>query len=534
MRGALAPISRFLGRRLIARGQRARRKMGVTETDLESIVRSVSRGSSSASDARLRPMLVALSNLEFSAGRGTPLRKLCSAGVAYGWSELTNAAEAHLMARITRKACTSLRRHLQRTLERLTRPSLELEWKSFVLAMNSLGLRADRRAQERMFLRDRPSHRLFFLFKKFPALACLWSLAIRQWQDHIVEVFERFAADEKIIVRTLFDNLPGGRIKDLRPGLSDPHNGGRSVTLIVCEGGRVIYKPRLGMGESSWFELITWMNRYGFQPELRAARVLLRKNYYWMEYVEATSCRDEAAVRRFYTRLGGTIAVTYLLKAVDCHRENVIAAGEHPVLVDVDALWHVSPATKTQSPTSVLYRTGFFPSSKPRSLQSRSSVLGGSITGKHLARIAGRATEASDYTKQIVWGFSRAWNCLMATSSGRSFLFQKLRQIRGQPRRWIYLATERYGAILGASVAPSALESEEGRKALIARLCSRSSIKRAVIRAEVRALSRLDLPYFVRKTNQLMPPDKNEMPSELAEAIQNALSLGRKRRLRRR
>jgi lantibiotic modifying enzyme len=533
MRGALAPISPFRGRRLIGNGRRAQRKMGVTEADLESIVRSVSCGSSFASDSRLRRMLVGLSDLGFSAGSGTPLRRLCSAGVAYGWNELTNAAAAHLFARITTKARTSLRTHLLRTLEQITRPSLELEWESFVLAMNSLGLRADPRAQERMFLRDRPSHRLFFLFKKFPMLACLWSLAIRQWQDHVVEVFDRFAADEKMIVRTLFGNLPAGRIKDLRPGLSDPHNGGRSVTLIVCEGGRVIYKPRSGTGESSWFELITWMNRHRFQPELQAARVLLRRNYHWMEHVEATSCRNQAAVRRFYTRLGGMIAVAYLLKAVDCHRENVIAAGEQPVLVDVDALWHVSPVTRTQSLATVLYQTGFFPSSKRRSLQSRSCVLGGSSAGKHLARIAGRATDAGDYTKQIIGGFSRAWNCLMATSRGRSFLLKKLCQIRRQPRRWIYLATETYGAILRASVAPSALQSEEGRKALIARLCSRSSIKPAVIRAEVRALSRLDLPYFVRKTNELMPSDKNEMPSELADAIQSALLLGRKRRLKR-
>src|SRR5436190_1933921 len=78
----------------------------------------------------------------------------------------------------------------------------------------------------------------------------------------------------------------------------------------------------------------------------------------------------------FYQRLGGMIAAAYLLKAVDCHRENVIAVGEYPILVDVDALWHVSPLTRTQSLATVLYRTGFLPNSRPGSLQSRSSVLG--------------------------------------------------------------------------------------------------------------------------------------------------------------
>jgi lantibiotic modifying enzyme len=196
--------------------------------------------------------------------------------------------------------------------------------------------------------------------------------------------------------------------------------------------------------------------------------------------------------------------------------------------VEVDALWHVSPLTKTQSLATVLYRTGFFPNSRRRSLQSRSSVLGLATTGKHLARIAGRPVEASDYAKEIICGFSRAWDCLMGTSRRRSFFAKKLRQIRRQPRRWIYLATEKYAAILRASVSPSALESEEARKALITRLCSRSSVKPALIRAEVRALTQLDLPYFVRQTDETMPAEKSAMPSELPEAIQSTLSSARK------
>jgi lantibiotic modifying enzyme len=476
-------------------------------------------------------MLSALGELEFNRARGTPLCKLCSAGVEYGWNRLTEEIKADLLAQTTAKAQASLRRHLQSKLEWITRPSFELEWKSFSLALLSLGLAlgSDSPTQERIFLRDRPSHRLFALFKRFPVLARLWSLTIRQWRGHIVEVLERSASDRNAIARSFFGKIPAGQIKHLRLGLSDPHDGGRSVTLVEFEGGHVVYKPRSGTNESAWFELLTWMNRHGFQPQLRAARVLQRKNYHWMAYVEAATCENEAAVRRFYTRLGGMIAMAYLLKAVDCHRENVIAAGEYEVLVDVDALWHVSPLTKTQSPVTVLYRTGFFPNSKKRSLQSRSSVLGPATTGKHLPRIAGRPVQASEYAKEIITGFSRAWRCLMGTSCRRAFLSKKLRQIQRQPRRWIYLATEKYAAILHASVSPAVLESEEGRKALITRLCSRSSVKPALIRAEVRALSRLDLPYFVRKTDEVMSAETDAMPSDLVDAIEKTLVSVRKR-----
>jgi lantibiotic modifying enzyme len=374
-----------------------------------------------------------------------------------------------------------------------------------------------------MFLRERPSYRLGLLFGRFPVLAGLWVSAIRQWRDHIFEVLERVKKDRDTISRLFFNDRSLGSIKDMRPGLSDPHHGGRSVTLLQFESGRLIYKPRSGRGEATWFELLQRMNANGFAPKLRAARVLDRRSYCWMEHVEAGSCKNERAVRRFYKRLGGMIAAAHLLKAVDCHRQNLIAAGEDPVLVDVDALWHVSPVTKTQAPADLLYRTGFFPNPRRKSLQSRSSVLGSSRTGKHLARIAGRPVVPRDYTEDLLRGFSAGWKCLIGTAARRAAFRRKIRQIRARPRRWIYLATERYAAIRRESVSPAALQSEAARNTVIHRLSLRSSVSPSVNRAEIKALQQLDLPYFVRKTSEAMPADSGTLPSELSEAIRNAL-----------
>jgi lantibiotic modifying enzyme len=499
--------------------------MSFTAAEIETIVKSVGTGSA----AHVRRMLTALDHIEFNARRGTPLRKLCAAGVEYGWTQLEQAIRADVLAQTSTKTQASLRRHLQRSLERITRPSLELEWTSFVIAMNSLGLApgTDRGVSERMFLRDRPSHRLVGLFRKFPVLAHLWYLAIDQWRGHVVEVLDRVAKDRGAISRFFFDKHFCGQIKDLRPGLSDPHNRGRSVTLIDFERGRLIYKPRSGLSESTWFSLLTWMNHHGFQPKLRAARVLQRKGFSWMEYAKPASCKNEAAVRRFYERLGGMIAAVYLLKAVDCHRENLIAAGEYPVLVDVDALWHVSQVTERQSLVDVLYRTGFFPNSKRRSLQSRSSVLGPATTGNHLACLGGKRVVAAHYMKEIILGFSRGWHCLIGTPSRRVAILKKLRRIRARPRRWIYLATEKYAGLLAASVQPAALRSEAAREALITRSCLRSSVSRAVVQAEIKALTQLDLPYFVRTTAESMPADKSSAPPELTDAIRNTLQLAK-------
>ena len=200
---------------------------------------------------------------------------------------------------------------------------------------------ADPRRVDRMFLGDKPGHRLFSLFKDFPVLARLWSESISQWSEHVKEVLVRFATDRRTLSRTFFRE-PIGKIVDIQFDLSDRHESGRTVARLQFEAGSIIYKPRRGTGESEWFALLDWMNRRHFRPKLRIARLLQRENYCWMEYVEPAACKNEAEARRFYQRMGALIAAAYLLKAVDCHRDNLIASGENPVLVDADALWHVS------------------------------------------------------------------------------------------------------------------------------------------------------------------------------------------------
>jgi lantibiotic modifying enzyme len=265
------------------------------------------------------------------------------------------------------------------------------------------------------------------------------------------------------------------------------------------------------------------MNRLGFQPKLLLLRVLVRKNYCWMEYAKASPCANTAAARRFYKRLGGLIAMSYLLKAVDCHRENLIASGEHPVLVDVDALWHVSPATKTQSVSDLLSRTGFFPNARRGSLQSRSSVLGRSLRGAHLPRIGDRPVAPGRYVYEIIAGFAGAWRCVLGNPGARAAFVRMLESMRARERRWIYRATARYAAMLRASLRPAVLRTAAERDALISRLSTRSVVGNTVVRAERKALLELNIPYFNRRTRGRMPLEPNHPPSELIQAIRGAL-----------
>jgi lantibiotic modifying enzyme len=229
-------------------------------------------------------------------------------------------------------------------------------------------------------------------------------------------------------------------------------------------------------------------------------------------------------LRRFYKRLGGLIAAAYLSNTVDCHRENLIAAGEHPVLVDLDALWHVSSVTRSQSATDLLYRTGFFPSSNPDSLRSRSSVLGISETGVHLSKVGALPESPADHADEIVAGFAAGWHSLVGTPARRAAFQRRLGAIRGQERRWIYFATENYAAILRVSLQPGALVSGTARHGVIRRMCERPTVGADTIEAEIVAMERLDIPYFTRRTNEFMPSVTVSPPGQLLTAIRKALA----------
>lgn len=123
------------------------------------------------------------------------------------------------------------------------------------------------------------------------------------------------------------------------------------MTLLTFGSGwRVVYKARSLRIDLHFQELLTWLNARGAQPAFRPIAILERGAYGWCEYVSAGECSTPAEVARFYERQGGYLALFYLLEATDSHYENVIAAGEDPVFVDLEALFQ----HRQRSPTADL------------------------------------------------------------------------------------------------------------------------------------------------------------------------------------
>ena len=187
------------------------------------------------------------------------------------------------------------------------------------------------------------------LFVRYPVLARRLVGLLDAWVEAGLEFLRHLAEDAPELSRTFArggDRSAGlGRLAEVEIGAGDRHRGGRTVIRIrfeTPEGGelRLVYKPRSLSVEARFQELLEWLGDRGLTTPFRTLEVLDRGDHGWVELVETRPCESAAEVERFFRRQGAYLALLDLLQATDFHHENLIAAGEHPVLVDLEALFH--------------------------------------------------------------------------------------------------------------------------------------------------------------------------------------------------
>lgn len=189
--------------------------------------------------------------------------------------------------------------------------------------------------------RFRSADRLRELFEEYPVLARLIVEHTGRWVDVGLELLERLAADAAALGTAFGLGGPLGRAVDVRSGLADPHERGRSVAVVrFSSGARIVYKPKPLAIDAHFQELLAWLSAEGFTPAFRPLTIVRRDGYAWEEFVSPAPCGTLDQVTRFYERAGGLIAVLYVTEATDLHAGNLVASGEHPMLIDLEALFH--------------------------------------------------------------------------------------------------------------------------------------------------------------------------------------------------
>lgn len=179
------------------------------------------------------------------------------------------------------------------------------------------------------------------ILQEYPVLARQTTICINHWLTFSLEFLQHLCADWLEIQAEFSPDRELGLLMELQGGAGDSHRRGRSVLVAKFSSGlQLVYKPRSLAVDVHFQELLTWLNARGDHPSFRILKLLNRGDYGWMEFIKAESCQTPAEIQRFYQRQGGYLALLYALQATDFHSENLIAAGEHPILVDLEALFH--------------------------------------------------------------------------------------------------------------------------------------------------------------------------------------------------
>lgn len=376
------------------------------------------------------------------------------------------------------------------------------------------------------------------LLREYPVLGRVAATTIDRWQVTTREMLERLAGDWAAIQARLAFH-PDDRVASFaRAG--DIH-GGRAVHVIGFESGRkLIYKPRSISLFEGFQRLLRWCNDSGWAPGFRTLATVDRGDYGWVEFAEHMPCADRDAVERFYRRAGGTLALLYALGTTDIHYENVVASGEHPVIVDLDTL--IVPRARVpgipspverllEALSSSVLRVGLLPQliwGSPDAPGVDLSGFGGragqvvpidrfewgdlqtdqmhAVTGTNTLEgarnrpvLGATVLEAPDFTEVITDGFE-AMYCLL--QSRRASLLSAggcLESLGDGEVRVIVRPTAMYEALYHRSIHPDFMRDALDRDALFATLALtdlRHEAAATVLSQEIAQLSDGDIPIF--------------------------------------
>jgi len=332
--------------------------------------------------------------------------------------------------------------------------------------------------------------------RAYPVLAELARRRCALAVEATIEGLARVEDDRALLGLMWAGDRDPGEIAAIRFGASDVHDGGRTTwALGFASGLEVFYKPR-DLGAAVAFGDLLGALAEPRAPLLpRAPAVLTRSGYGWTRAVRPSVCADEAAAGRFHERAGALVALAHMLGAGDLHRENVVAGGEVPTLVDCETLVGGGLFVGQAEPEawSVL-DTGLLPDARWPGLGCDTSVLG---------RGDGTDRPSGAHVEDVVRGYLATWRHLQQRAGALTRPGGAIDRLLGTPRRSFLRPSQAYALMLRRLHEPDLLEDVAARDLAIDRLLqggAAASLPRAVrdvvIAVEREALLDGDVPRF--------------------------------------
>lgn len=345
------------------------------------------------------------------------------------------------------------------------------------------------------------------LCDEYPVLARLLARTALAAAEALTELLARFAADRADLVATLLSGVDPGALVAVRRTTGDGHRRGRSVAVLhFADGHRVVYKPRSLRAHRHFNEVVDWFNEQPGTPGLRTPALLDRSGYGWVEFVAPQPCASPGQLERFYLRQGGWLALLHAVDGTDLHFENLIACADHPVLVDIETLFHppnpAGPDRADQDPAALVLeasvqRTALLPRlvigdrtawdasglGGDPGTRSPTEVVAWAAAGTDEMRLIRRAVELTgagnrprldgvdadpaQHTEALVAGFRAGYRAITAGRADLTGPHGLLHRFADAEVRVITRATQAYATLLDESTHPDVLRDGVERDGLL-------------------------------------------------------------------
>lgn len=173
------------------------------------------------------------------------------------------------------------------------------------------------------------------IYEIYPELIRLLDNYVENTLNYLRDIF----TDIDILVKE--KNCKFGMLLEVKNGLGDTHNNGKSVAKIVFEKKTLYYKPRQLTMEKRYSELLKWCEKQiPNYKSIKCGKVYEISNSGFMEAISYSECNTLDEVSDFYYKIGELLCILYTLNSKDFHCENIIADGDSPVLIDLETLLH--------------------------------------------------------------------------------------------------------------------------------------------------------------------------------------------------
>ena len=368
-----------------------------------------------------------------------------------------------------------------------------------------------------------------YFFLEYPTLTRLLSERLKYVMDNLQAILNSIENSEKKI-SAIWGIEPPFCISKLQTQKGDSHNRGQSTTMLEINQVPMVYKFRDNNILKNYNLLLDFIQNKNPNFYLYKSKCIIGKDYCIEEFINNETCLNEKEIIEYYQNYGCLVALTYWLGSTDLHKDNLIAKGKYPILIDVETLFRAEEnRTYSKDFTKIKYfeansviSTGLLPMDKYWKKQIDYSALNGikqklpfkvrrlfnennskiafelceayTNISNNVPKLNGKPISYKNYSNYIMKSFEDM--ILWLSQNGELILDWIYEYFYTTPTRVILRDTQDYYNFLDFSTHPSCMVDYIEREKIFENLWNNSFITPKIVMHEISALCRHDIPYF--------------------------------------